>query len=70
MTAQPKDAYKLQAIVKRAEIILSDQASFPTVHAAVQASLEDLIRPPKLIKVDNYIGANSINLLKRELGLG
>ncbi|MDB9372158.1 GntR family transcriptional regulator [Nodularia sphaerocarpa] len=70
LTAQPKDAYKLQAIVKRAEVIISDQASFPTVHAAVQASLEDIIRPPKLIKVENYIGANSINLLKRELGLG
>ncbi|MEA5516052.1 GntR family transcriptional regulator [Nodularia sp. UHCC 0506] len=70
MTSQPKDAYKLQAIVKRAEIIISDQASFASVHAAVQASLEDIIRPPKLIKVENYIGAKSINLLKRELGLG
>ena len=70
MTSQPKDAYKIRAIVKRAEVIISDQASFPTVHAAVQASLEDIIRPPKLIKVENYIVANSINLLKRELGLG
>ena len=70
MTAQPKDAYKLQAIVKRAEVIISDQASFAIVHAAVQALLEDIIRPPKLIKVENYIGAQSINLLKRELGLG
>ncbi|BAZ53038.1 GntR family transcriptional regulator [Nostoc sp. NIES-4103] len=69
MTCQPKDAYKLQAIVKRAEVIVSDQASFAAVQAAVQASMEDIIRPPKLIKVDNYIGANSINLLKRELGL-
>lgn len=69
MTSQPKDAYKIRAIVKRAEVIISDQASFPTVHAAVQASLEDIIRPPKLIKVENYIGATSINLLKRELGL-
>ncbi|MEH2087453.1 GntR family transcriptional regulator [Nostoc sp.] len=69
MTSQPKDAYKLQAMVKRAEVIISDQASFAAVQAAVQASDEDIIRPPKLIKVENYIGANSINLLKRELGL-
>lgn len=69
MTAQPKDAYKLQAMVKRAEVIISDKASFPSVHAAVQASLEEIIRPPKLIKVENYIGSNSISLLKRELGL-
>ncbi len=70
MTAQPKDAYKLQAIVKRAEVILSDQASYTAVQAAVQAAAEDIIRPPKLIKVENYIGTKSINLLKRELGLG
>jgi GntR family transcriptional regulator len=69
MTAQPKDTYKLQAIVKRSEVIISDQASYSTVQAAVQAALDDIIRPPKLIKVENYIGAKSINLLKRELGL-
>jgi GntR family transcriptional regulator len=70
MTTQPQDAYKLQAIVNRAEVIISDQPSFATVQAVVQASMEDIIRPPKLIKVENYIGTNSINLLKRELGLG
>lgn len=70
MTAQPKDAYKLQAIVKRAEVIITDQASYALVQAAVQAAIEDIIRPPKLIRVENYIGAKSINLLKRELGLG
>ncbi|MBD2445895.1 GntR family transcriptional regulator [Nostoc sp. FACHB-152] len=69
MTAQPKDTYKLQAIVKRAEVIISDMASFKAVQTAVQAAVEDIIRLPKLIKVENYIGANSINLLKRELGL-
>jgi GntR family transcriptional regulator len=70
MTSQPKDAYKLQAVVKRAEVIISDQASFAAVQAAVQLAQEDIIRPPKLIKVENYIGTKSINLLKRELGLG
>ncbi|MHC5824992.1 MAG: GntR family transcriptional regulator, partial [Nostoc sp.] len=69
MTSQPKDAYKLQAMVKRAEVIISDQASFAAVQAAVLAADEDIIRRPKLIKVENYIGTNSINLLKRELGL-
>jgi GntR family transcriptional regulator len=69
MTTQPQDAYKLQAIVNRAEVIISDQPSFATVQAVVQASIEDIIRPPKLIKVENYIGTKSINLLKRELGL-
>ncbi|MFQ4144052.1 GntR family transcriptional regulator [Chlorogloeopsis sp. ULAP02] len=69
MTAQPKDIYKLHAIVKRAQLIISDQASFASVQAAVQMLQEDIIRPPKLLRCDNYIGTTSINLLKRELGL-
>ncbi|MGH1393352.1 MAG: GntR family transcriptional regulator [Trichormus sp.] len=70
MTAQPQDNYKLQAIVKRAQVIICDQACFSMVQTALQAASEDIIRPPKLIKVESYIGTNSINLLKRELGLG
>lgn len=70
MTAQLGDLYKLNAIVKRAQLIISDQASFPTVEVAVQAAREDIIRPPKLICSENYVGTQSIDLLKRELGLG
>lgn len=70
MTAQLGDAYKLNAIVKSAQLIISDQASFLTVKAAVQAAREDLIRPPQVICCENFIGTKSINLLKRELGLG
>ncbi|MBD2570254.1 GntR family transcriptional regulator [Anabaena lutea] len=70
MTSQPKDAYKLQAIIKRAEITFcTDQTSYLAVQAGVQIVLDDLIRPPKLIRCENYIGTQSINLLKRELGL-
>lgn len=70
MTAQLGDAYKLNAIVRSAQLIISDRASLSTVEASVQAVREDIIRPPKLICFENFIGANSINLLKRELGLG
>ena len=70
MTSQPKDDYKLHAIVKRSEIIFcTDQVSYFTAQATLQTFLEDLIRPPKLIRCENYIGTQSINLLKRELGL-
>lgn len=70
MTAQLGDTYKLKAIVKSAQLIISDYASFSTIKAAVQAAREDIIRPPQLICCENYIGTQSINLLKRELGLG
>jgi GntR family transcriptional regulator len=70
MTAQPNDAYKLHALVKRAEMIFcTDQTSHSAVQAGVQTLLEDLIRPPKVVRCENYIGIQSINLLKRELGL-
>lgn len=70
MTAQVKDTYKLTAMVRSAHTIICDQASAANVKAAVAASREDIIRPPQLIISDNYIGNQSINLLKRELGLG
>jgi GntR family transcriptional regulator len=70
MSAQSGDAYRLNAIVKSAQMIISDQASFDSVKAAVQAAREDIIRPPQLMCCENYIGTKSINLLKRELGLG
>ncbi len=70
MTAQLGDVYKLNAIVKSAQLIISDRASFSALEAAVQAAREDIIRPPKLFHGENYIGVQSINLLKRELGLG
>ncbi len=70
MTAQLGEIYKLNAIVNRAKLIISDQASFSSVEAAVQAAREDIIRPPQLIRSENYIDTKSINLLKRELGLG
>jgi len=70
MSAQLGDVYKLNAIVKSAQLIISDQASFPAVKAAVQAAREDIIRRPQLFRSENYIDTQSINLLKRELGLG
>ncbi|PPS45786.1 GntR family transcriptional regulator [Chroococcidiopsis sp. TS-821] len=71
MSAQLGDNYKLNAIVRSAQVIISfDQASFPAVKAAVQAAREDIIRPPQLICSENYISEKSIDFLKRELGLG
>jgi GntR family transcriptional regulator len=70
MTAQRDDAYKVGAVVRSAHTIACfDQASLETVRLAVQTARDDLIRPPKIITCENYIGEKSINLLKRELGL-
>lgn len=69
MTAQTDDAYKLGAIVRRAQTIICDLASLAIVKAAIQSARDDLIRPPQVLCSENYIGTKSINLLKRELGL-
>ena len=70
MTALVSDSYKINSIVRSARTIFCDQPSFATVKAAINAAREDIIRPPQLICSENYIGSKSINLLKRELGLG
>lgn len=69
MTAQTEDAYKLSTIVRSAQTIISDYASFGILKVAVSEAREDLIRPPQLICCESYIVTKSINLLKRELGL-
>lgn len=70
ITAQSKDTYRLQTVVKRAQVIFcTDKVSFSSVQAAMEIAQEDIIRPPKLIRCENYIGIQSVNLLKRELGL-
>ncbi|MDY7023439.1 MAG: GntR family transcriptional regulator [Cyanobacteriota bacterium] len=69
MTAQLTDTYKINAIVRSAKVIICDQASFETVKAAVITNRDEIIRPPQILCCENYIGAESINLLKRELGL-
>jgi len=70
MTAQSTESYKINAMVRSAKTIVCDRASFEIVKAAVQAAREEIIRPPQLVCSENYIGTDSINLLKRELGLG
>jgi GntR family transcriptional regulator len=70
LTAQVKDKYKLNAIIHAAHTIISDKASYSSVKLAILAVREDLIRQPRLICSENYVDSKSINLLKRELGLG
>ncbi len=69
MTAQVNDRYKLNAMVRTAQTIFSDQVSCTAVKATISASRDDIIRPPQVICCENFIVSKSINLLKRELGL-
>ncbi|HAC64345.1 MAG TPA: GntR family transcriptional regulator [Cyanothece sp. UBA12306] len=68
--AQASDRHKLQRLVRSAQTIVSDPASYPMVKQAIVAVRDDLIRPPDIICSENYITEKSIHLLKLELGLG
>ncbi len=70
MSAQATDFPKLKAVVRTAQTIICDQASYLKVKQIIQNLAEDLIRPPEVICSDNYISAESIRLLRQELGMG
>lgn len=69
MTAQLGDIYKMNAIARSAQVIISDQASCSAMKGVITTIREDLIRLPQLVCCENFIVSKSINLLKRELGL-
>ncbi len=70
ITAQASDRHQLLTLVRSAQTIMSDPASYSLVREAVLSVRDDIIRPPDIICSQSYIGETSIDLLKRELGLG
>jgi GntR family transcriptional regulator len=69
MTAQSQDKQRLRALIKQSQTIISDQASCATVKGMINAIEEDLIRLPQVLCCQSYIDPQSIELLRRELGL-
>jgi len=70
MTAQASDFKKLKALIRSAQTIICDPASYPQVKQKVEETEEELIRSPDVICSDNYISSDSIQSLRKELGLG
>ena len=69
IVAQVDDKLKLKSLIKSARTIITDLPSYPLVKKAIHKLQDDLIRFPEVIYSQNYIGLNSIEVLKRELGL-
>jgi GntR family transcriptional regulator len=69
MTAQVNDRQRLEQIIRSAYTIICDPNSYAIVKQTWQKLQVDLIRPPKIICSNNYIGEKSINLLKQKLGI-
>lgn len=69
ITAQCQDKTKLRALIRQSQTIICDQASCVIVKQAIAALQEDLIRIPKVVCCQSYIDPQSIDVLRRELGL-
>ncbi len=67
--AQVNNPQRLKNLVSRAHTIMTDNHSYVAVKKMILTLQEELIRPPKVICSENYIGEKSIQLLKQELGL-
>jgi GntR family transcriptional regulator len=70
MSAQIHETDKLKVLARTSQTIISDQASYTLIKNLINEVRSDLIRLPEIICSDNYIGDKSIQLLRRELGLG
>ena len=70
LTSSLGDRDRLRAVIRAAHTVITGYTSYDLVKAEIVAMREDLIRVPEVIATDNYIGEKSIELLKRELGLG
>lgn len=70
LTSSLSDRDRLRALIRTSHTIIAGYASYDLVKAEIIAMREDIIRIPDVIRTDSYIGEKSINLLKRELGLG
>lgn len=70
MSAQIHETDELRVLARTSQTIISDQASYTFIKNLINEVRSDLIRLPEIICSDNYIGDKSIQLLRRELGLG
>jgi GntR family transcriptional regulator len=69
MTAQVHHQRKLKNLLQCAYTIICDSHSYLIVKKTLEEIQDDLIRPPKIICSNSYIGEKSIELLKRKLGI-
>ena len=69
MTAQCHDSQRLNALIRHSQTIISDRASCQTLRAAMIEAEPDLIRRPKVIYCKTYIDTQSVESLRRELGM-
>lgn len=69
ISATIDDKVKLRTVIYKTQTIISDLSSYPMVKKAISLYHDNLMRIPNLISAQSYIGAKSIEVLKKELGI-
>ncbi len=59
----------VRRLVRRADVIICDSVSHDTLKAVVREARADLIRIPQIVCAESYISPQSIEVLRRELGI-
>jgi GntR family transcriptional regulator len=69
MTATPDLNSRLLALLRAASHVLCDRPSLPLIEQCLRQNRAQLMRMPQVHCAQSYLGASTINLLRKEIGL-
>ena len=69
MTATPDIGSRLLALLRAASHVICDRPSLPLVEQALRQNRSNLMRMPHVHCAKNYLNADTIKLLQKEIGL-
>ncbi len=69
MTANPELGSRLLALLRAANYVLCDRASFPLIENAIKQNSSQLIRMPQIHCAEKYLSESTLERLQKEIGL-
>ena len=69
MTATPDVGSRLLALLRASSHVLCDRPSLPLVEQSLRQNRAQLIRMPQLHCAESYLSTDTIDLLRKEIGL-
>ena len=69
MTASPDVGSRLLALCRAASHVLCDKPSLPLVEQTLRQNRSQLMRMPQVHCAQSYLGASTIDMLRKEIGL-
>ena len=69
MTATPDVGSRLLALLRASSHVLCDRPSLPLVEQSLRQNRSQLMRMPQVHRADSYLSTDTIDLLRKEIGL-